>query len=171
MNITPCAFPSSSLLDRSMVESAYFQDSYRAPLSRTDARMTDIFLAIFAHHPWWIKLALIVRNRAVRLFGLKAPSTSEIMKIENKSSYAVGDKIGVWPIHALNEIEMIAGTDNKHLDFRVSILKESDGSGVVLSTVCVVHNTFGKVYLFFVVPFHKLGVRKIMSDAVAAGRL
>lgn len=171
MSITACAFPSSSMLDRRMREAAYFSDSYRAPLRHADAGVTEIFLAIFAHHPWWMKLALISRNKAVRLFGLQAPSTSEILNIESKSHYAVGDKIGVWPIHALTETELVAGRDNKHLDFRVSVLKESDGASVIVSTVCVVHNTFGKVYLFFVVPFHKLGVRWIMSNAVIEQRL
>jgi hypothetical protein len=34
-----------------------------------------------------------------------------------------------------------------------------------------VHNLFGKIYLFFVVPFHRRGVRLLMSRAVAAKRL
>jgi len=38
----------------------------------------------------------------------------------------------------------------------------------VISTVCVVHNWFGRVYLFFVVPFHKWGVRWLISNALAA---
>lgn len=44
-------------------------------------------------------------------------------------------------------------------------------SCVVVSTVCNVHNLYGKIYLFFIVPFHKWGVKQLMSRAVRAGRL
>jgi hypothetical protein len=90
-----------------------------------------------------------------------------------KDSYGVGETIGVWPIFALSEAELVAGRDNKHLDFRLSVLKDTTGTvpSAVISTVCVVHNFFGKVYLFFVVPFHRWGVRWLIARAVAKGRL
>jgi hypothetical protein len=42
---------------------------------------------------------------------------------------------------------------------------------VVVSTVCTVHNLFGKIYLFVIVPFHRSGVRSLMRNAVVAKRL
>ena len=33
------------------------------------------------------------------------------------------------------------------------------------------HNRAGKIYLFFIVPFHRWGMRALMRRAVAAGRL
>ena len=128
---------------------AYFRDSFRASLSRRDLGVTDIFLAIFAHHPLWMKLLLIVRNKAASLAGLDAPTASEILHPDIKDRYVVGEKIGVWRIFA-REDEVVAGRNNKHLDFRVSVLKlsDSDRSSVVVSTVCTVHNLSGKLYLF-----------------------
>ena len=165
--------PSASTLSRELIERAYFRDSFRAPLSRRDLGVTDIFLAIFAHHPLWMKLLLIVRNKAASLAGLSAPTASEILHADLKDQYVVGDKIGVWPIFSLSDDEVIAGRDNKHLDFRVSVLKlpDGDGSSVVVSTVCTIHNIFGKLYLLFIVPFHRHGVRKLMANALAARRL
>ena len=63
-----------------------------------------------------------------------------------KDRYVVGENIGVWPIFSLSEDEVIAGRNNKHLDFRVdfrvSVLKLRDGDSgrVVVSTVCRVRN-------------------------------
>lgn len=173
MSVVVCDIPVASMLERHMIDAAYFRDSYRAPLRRKRASIIDIFCGIFAHHPMWMKIPLIVRNRIVPLFGLDAPPASAILNFEIKSSYRVGDKIGVWPILSLTENELVAGRDNKHLDFRLSILKVIDGetASVVVSTICVVNNTFGKVYLFFVVPFHKWGLQRIISNAVIAGRL
>jgi hypothetical protein len=95
------------------------------------------------------------------------------MKPELRLTYRVGEKIGPWPIFFIDDNEIFAGRNNKHLDFRVSVLKAMDGdaASVVVSTVCTVHNAFGKIYLFFIVPFHRNGVQSLMSNAVAAKRL
>lgn len=173
MTVAECEIPSSSMLDRHAVDAAYFRDSYRAPLRDPNAGVVDIFFAIFGHHPAWMKFILIVRNRLASLCGLDAPKASEILHVDRHSSYRVGDTIGVWPLFALDERELVAGRNNKHLDFRLSVLKELDGATpqVIVSTICTVHNRFGKVYLFFIIPFHRWGVRQLMSRAMAAGRL
>ena len=120
-----------------------------------------------------MKLALIVRNKVASLAGLDAPTASEILHVEIKDHYVVGDIIGVWPIYVLGQDEIVVGRDNKHLDFRLSVLKVLDGAeaSVIVSTICTVHNVFGKLYLFFVGPYHRLGVRRLMANARAAGRL
>jgi hypothetical protein len=171
--VIECGVPSGSMLSREWIERAYFRDSFRAPLSRRDLSVTDLFLAIFAHHPLWMKLLLIVRNKAASLAGLDAPTVSEILHAVIKDRYVVGENIGVWPIFSLSEDEVIAGRNNKHLDFRLSVLKlrDGDGSSVVVSTVCRVHNLAGKLYLSFVVPFHHYGVPKLIANALAARRL
>lgn len=171
--VVKCTVPLASGLDSRWVRTAYFQDSYRAPLTRPRADIIGIFFALFAHHPLWVKLLLVTRNRIAIWCGLNAPSTAEMMSTEIKSSYSVGENIGVWPIHALTENEIIAGRDNKHLDFRLSVLREvnNGAESVTVSTICVVHNMAGKIYLFFIVPFHKWGVQRMTARAVSAGRL
>jgi hypothetical protein len=173
MPIAECEVPSSSVLGARLLEAAYFRDSYRAPLLRTRASTVEIFFAIFGHHPPWMKLALITRNGIASFCGLDAPTASEIINLEVRSRYRVGDKIGVWRIFALTESELIAGRNNKHLDFRLSVLKEGGGAtgSVVVSTVCTVHNWFGRLYLFFIIPFHRWGVQQLLSRAIVAGRL
>ena len=59
------------------------------------------------------------------------------------------------------------------MDFRLSVLKVTDGAAanVVVSTICSVHNLFGTIYLFCIVPFHRAGVQALLSKAVKAGRL
>ncbi len=173
MNVVECDVPSGSMLSRELVERAYFRDSYRAPLSRRELGIVDIFFGIFAHHPLWMKLLLIVRNKIASLAGLDAPTASEILHVEIKDRYVVGEKIGVWPIFSLSEDEVVAGRNNKHMDFRLSVLKVPDGdrTSVVVSTICTVHNLSGKLYLFFILPFHRYGVRKLMANALAARRL
>ncbi len=173
MHVVECDCPAGSALGRETVERAYFHDSYRAALTRPELGIVDVFFALFGHTPLWMKLLLIVRNAIARLAGLEAPTVDEIMNPAMKSAYRVGDKIGPWPIYFMAENEIVAGRNNKHLDFRLSVLKAQDGdaTSVIVTTVCTVHNLFGRIYLFFIVPFHRTGVRALMSNAVAAKRL
>ena len=171
--VEECTLPRLSVLDPAFVHAAYFQDSYRAPLRRGHATPVDIFHGIFAHQPAWMKVVMVARNRLASLWGIDAPTAAEIMRPVVRTNYAVGDKIGPWPIFALTDNELVAGRDNKHLDFRLSVLRESSGqaASVVVSTVCLVHNSFGKLYLFCIVPLHKWGVRRLIKTAAMAGRL
>src|SRR5262245_59286048 len=173
MNVVECDVPATSAVGKERIERADFRDAYRAPLRRPDQGVVEIFFGIFAHRPLWMNLMLVARNSAAALVGLETPTMSEVMNVERKDRYVVGEKIGPWPIFFLGSDELVAGRNNKHMDFRLSILKARDGHepSVVVSTVCFVHNAFGRCYLSFVIPFHKLGVRKLMRGALAAHRL
>jgi Protein of unknown function (DUF2867) len=173
MHVIECDVPSSSALGQDLIGHAYFRDSWRAPLARPEPGIVDIFFALFGHTPLWMKLLLIARNAVAGLFGLEVPTVAEIMRPAVRSEYRVGEKIGPWPIFYIGDNEIVAGRDNKHMDFRLSVLKAIDGDArsVVVSTICTVHNVFGKIYLFFIVPFHRNGVRSLMSNAVMAKRL
>ncbi|OQW57347.1 MAG: hypothetical protein A4S14_20665 [Proteobacteria bacterium SG_bin9] len=172
MQVMECKAPAGSLLGDTTISQAYFHDSYSAPLSR-DQDVASLFFAIFGHRPRWMTWTLLIRNKLAAMAGLEAATTDEFLSARQKDRYAVGDKIGIWPIYALSDTEVVAGRDNTHLDFRVSILKASNGDGqrVVVTTVCKVHNLAGRVYLFFIVPFHRLGVRQLLTNAVRAGRI
>jgi hypothetical protein len=170
---TPCEVPASSALSRDVVEAAYFRDSYRAPLAREDLGIIQIYVALFGHSPLFVKLLLIARNALAKLAGLEVPAMRDIMNFEVRDSYRIGEKIGPWPIFSIDAREIVAGRNNKHLDFRVSVLKQTDDGrpSVTVSTICSTHNLAGEIYLFFVVPFHRLGVKALMSRAVIAKRL
>jgi hypothetical protein len=173
MTVVECDVPAGSALGRELIERADFRDAYRVPLHRPDLGMVDIFFGVFAHRPVWMTLMLIARNKAAALAGLETPTTAEIMTLEKRACYAVGEKIGPWPIFFLGADELVAGRDNKHLDFRLSIMKVRDDSGlsVVVSTLCMVHNAFGRLYLTAVIPFHQFGLRNLMARAFDAQRL
>jgi hypothetical protein len=142
-------------------------------LCRAELGVIDIFFAIFAHRPAWMTAMLVARNQVAALAGLETPRTADVVKMERRSRYAVGDLIGPWPIFFLGADELIAGRDNKHMDFRLSVrrIRDAEGPSVVVSTLCKVNNATGRYYLAAVIPFHKSGMRSLMVRAVAAQRL
>ena len=149
----------------------YYWDSYEVPLRRDDLAMHEIYLALFAYHPRWFKQLLILRDWIVAPFGLRPSMAAE--PVEIKPAYAVGEKIARFILFGQSDTEIVTGGDDKHLDFRVSVRKSTeDGTNrVVLTTVVSPHNIFGKAYLLAVLPFHRLGIRTLLANAVEAGRV
>jgi hypothetical protein len=116
--------------------------------ARSALSIVEIFFALFGHTPFWMKALLIARNAVARCFGLEGPTAAEILRPMMQASYHVGDKIGPWPIYFIGEHEIVAGRNNKHLDFRLSVLRVQDGDAenVAVSTICSVHNLAGKIF-------------------------
>ena len=171
MRVCECEVPSDTQVSPAVVRAAYFRDAYSAPLTRHSLGIVDIYAAVFGHAPLYVKLLLIARNAVAKLAGLEVSSASEIMTPKIHGAYQVGDRIGPWPVFAVNEREIVAGRNNPHLDFRLSVLRTRDGALVVVSTICTVHNVAGRIYLFFITPFHRFGVKRLMSRARSANRL
>ena len=168
-----CEVPRASAIGSQVVDAAFFSDAYRFGLSRPDASVIDIFFGVFGHHPPWMKQLLIIRNRLAAAGGLETAKDADIIHSVRRPHYRVGDLIGPWPVHGLTPTELIAGRDNRHLDFRLSVLLEAIGTSqtAVISTVCTTHNLFGRVYLRFIIPFHKWGVKLLIARALSSGRL
>ena len=165
--VEDCPVAASDFIDSETIAAATFKDAYRVG-SREPIDPVDAFFAIFGHHPWWMKAMLIMRNTVMAPF-VTVPPAASILTPARRAHYAVGDTIGPWPIFGLNARELVAGRDNPHLDFRVSV--QTAERAVVVSTVCTAHNTFGQRYLHLIAPFHRFGLRRLMRNAVQAGRL
>jgi len=66
------------------------------------------------------------------------------------------------------KVSRLSGGDDKHLDFRIwiSIQPGLKGSEVTISTLVKINSLFGRVYLFAIMPFHKLLSRTMLQRAV-----
>ncbi len=143
-----------------------FQDSYKVKLSNRDISIENIYINVFAHSPKWTNVLLAIRNKIVGIFGLDTyREPSEVVKKNLK----VGLKTGIFKIYAILEKEIIAGEDDKHLNFRVSVLKQS--GELFISTLVHYNNWFGKMYMTLIIPFHKRVIRAILKSAVKNNRI
>jgi len=108
--------------------------------------------------PAWIKLALRLRHYLIaKPFGLKTGRFD--------TSGANDEKTRTVPIIDKNENEIVMGSDDKHLYFRLSVLKQEAGerADVYLSTVVKFNNMWGRVYFAFIKLGHKLVVRSVLK--------
>ena len=168
-----CDFPRSSRL-REFLPGYTYPDSFCVPASRPDLPIEDIYIAALGHLPHWFKRLLVLRTQIVAPFGVRGPTMAQLNAGRDPNArYAVGGEILRWTIHDLTADEIIAGGDDKHLDFRVSVLRnrETEPASIILSTAVRTRNRFGKAYMAAIKPFHRFGVKTLLSNAAAAARL
>jgi hypothetical protein len=106
-----------------------------------------------------------LRDRLVSLIGLRtshtrAPSPNSIVRFQP------GDMAGMFRVFARSDDEILLGADDRHLDFRASMLVQRDAarSSAVLTTVVHFHNRFGRAYFLVVRPFHRLIVTSLLRN-------
>ena len=116
----------------------------------------------------WIRLLLGLRDALVA--GFRVKTTQEVRRAAIADN---ADRIDFFRILARSDRELILGEDDRHLDFRLSLLLRArpDGSGdeLVATTVVRCHNALGRVYLALIARFHRLVVVSNLSRASNKG--
>jgi hypothetical protein len=123
-----------------LLAGAQFADAYRVAV---DGRALDARTAaerIFARSPRWVAALLRLRNLAVAPFGLKTSGAGEP---------ASGGMIGLFPVVSETPERLVAGFDDRHLDFRVvvDVAAFAGGQQVTTTTLVRTHNRLGRTYL------------------------
>jgi hypothetical protein len=61
---------------------------------------------------------------------------------------------------------LVAGFNDKHLDFRVvvDVAAAGPGQSVTATTLVMTHNLFGRCYLAIILPFHRLIARAMLRQ-------
>lgn len=142
--------PRQSLL-RTRVLATDFLDCFSIESSLPPRRAAEII----TDFPEWARFLLKIRSVVTAPFGLMAEGP------------ATPDNVGVFPVEMENETELIAGFNDKHLDFRVSVF--SSKGRVYLATWVHTHNIGGRVYLKAILPFHILIARNALSRLNSSG--
>lgn len=139
--------PLDSLLNK-RIKSTDFIDSFSVKSDLTPRDAAEII----TDFPGWARFLVSLRNLLTSPFGISSDGP------------AAKDKVGIFPVEVDNERELIAGFNDKHLNFRISVISQK--GRVFLSTWVHTNNIGGKMYLKAILPFHIL----IARDALARVR-
>lgn len=169
MQINQVPFPINSLLANKEFE---YSDTFVGHISNPkNEKITveEIGKSFFTSSPKWIGLLMGLRNRIVKMFGLKT-GESITEQINNPSTISLekGKQLGIFRVFDRNEQEIILGENDKHLDFRVSLMVDQtkDQSQLLITTIVSFHNWFGKLYFLPVKPFHKIIVKSMLKRTI-----
>ncbi|GGC83273.1 hypothetical protein GCM10011508_08260 [Flavobacterium lutivivi] len=170
MRVVKVNFPEKSILSNEQFD--YF-DCYQGKLINTEnISVVDVCKSFFSTAPNWVDKLFYLRNRVVSLFGLKVPkSEKDKTAILAEFKGEEGEQLGLFKVLERRENEIVLGENDKHLNFKVSILLdklETNSKSITISTIVVFNNWFGKLYFLPVKPFHKLIVpimlKSILKD-------
>jgi hypothetical protein len=154
----------------SWFDAADLADAFAVPIDAVDvARGIDSLARSALGDPApWIRLLLGLRDTLVAGFGVK--TTQEVRRAAIADN---AERIDFFRILARSDRELILGEDDRHLDFRLSLLLRvrPDGSGdeLVATTVVRCHNALGRAYLALIARFHRLVVVGNLSRASNKG--
>ncbi len=142
--VTAIDLPEESALHRH-VGPGDFLDCYSVASNMPARTAAEIIVAF----PGWVRLLQGVRGLVALPFGL------------SQDGPKAQDKVGPFPVELSSDTEVIAGFDDKHLEFRVSVM--SRNGSVSLATWVHPHNLGGRIYLAAIMPFHIMVVRDSLA--------
>ena len=138
------ALPAQSSL-HARIKQSDFIDCYSVSADMSPRQAAEVI----TEFPGWARFLLVIRKLVTSPFGL------------SQDGPEAADKVGPFPVEQETTSELIAGFNDKHLDFRVSVFSQ-DGR-VSLATWVHPHNIGGKLYLKAIMPFHIMIARNALA--------
>jgi hypothetical protein len=169
LRVRSVAIPAQSAVAR-VYESTNLADAFAMQLPvGTSSDPEVLWRFIILQQPSWIGWLTSVRDALVACWGLKTAKHLAAL-----SGEANAERIGIFKVYSKSETEIVLGEDDKHLDFRLSVLRTPDrsappGGQLTVATVVRCHNHLGRVYLWVIAPFHRQVVKASLRRAAQVG--
>ena len=167
--VTPISLPPESGIAKTYALPS-LDDAYTIELP-SGASVNPELLArfIFSQQAPWVSSLMAVRDAVVGRFGLKTAKQLTSLGAQSKTG-----QVGIFKIYSTSPNEVVLGEDDKHLDFRLSVLCSATPSPggkrhLTLSTVVHCHNCLGRLYILVIAPFHRLVVQSNLRRAARIG--
>lgn len=134
-------------LPHNALRHADWADAWQTQISRPFDNARKAAEAVGRNFPKWTWPMLVLRQILVLPFGLKGSGQKN-------------DRVSIFPVVSETGEQIVAGFDDRHLDFRIVVDVASAGTApdfqtVTLTTVIRRHNLLGRLYLAAVLPFHR----------------
>ena len=125
----------------------------------------DLQVSFWTVMPAWVNALFKLRNLLVKPFGLKGSSHSFELLAE---AIRTGKSEGMITIPFKSDHETVIKLNDKHLDAHLSVYlkKAEEKTDVIVTTVVHYHNHLGKVYFFFIKPFHAIVVKSTLKSTL-----
>jgi len=140
-----------------LLAGAQFIDAFSIAIGDTALDARHAAEKMLARGPRWIDALLALRNLIVAPFGLKTSAPNET---------GTADIIGLFSVLSQTPDRLVAGFNDRHLDFRVVVDVATAGGSqnITATTLVLTHNLLGRTYLAVITPFHRLVVRAMLRQ-------
>ena len=168
--ISACTLPEKSFIQSSFQVIDYHDSFVGEFTSFRNITIDECVHAFFNSAPNWVSRLIGLRDKLVRVFGLKSSGVVDKKEQNVNFKMEVGSGLGVFKILKQSNKEVMMGEDDKHLNFRASLLltknDDSNKYQLTISTTVKMNNWFGKMYFMPVKPIHKLIVPVMLRGII-----
>lgn len=137
---------------------ADWADAFEIIAQETSLSMMEIAERTIGTIPAWARHLMRLRNVVVAPFGLKTDEADDVS--------LKGRRVAIFPVLEEAPDRIVLGLDDKHLDFRIVLSRNTDLSNQRIRTTTLVqrHNAFGKLYIALITPFHRMIVSATLNQ-------
>lgn len=144
-------------------------DAYAVALANDAPDDIDLLArATLDRPPVWFTGLLGLRDVLVSVAGIKTSRS-----IRREAEQHGRETVAFFPVLARTVDELVLGEDDRHLDFRASVLLRRTGPDggreLVMTTTVHCHNLVGRAYLLAITPFHRLIVQSTLARLAKQG--
>jgi hypothetical protein len=143
-----------------LLSGAQFADAFQIAIDDLELDARRAAERMMARQPGWAEALLSLRNFLVAPLGLKTSGATPATP---------RDMIGIFPVVSETPERLVAGFNDRHLDFRVVVDVTPQGSvrQVTATTLVKTHNRLGRTYLVLITPFHRLIVPALLRQVAS----
>lgn len=147
---------------------ADFWDVFMVAVAPPEQTALHWYLDFARRTPPWIDFLMRVRNRAVRLVGLK--DVGQLAHVPSAATAAAaslgpGQRVGIYTIRSVSDEEVVLEIVDKHLDVVMSVYRGAvENMQITVTTLVFNHNWLGRLYMIPVTPMHKIIVKAILAN-------
>ncbi len=115
---------------------------------------------------WWMAALFRLRNFLVRFVGLKGEEGMDVAEFER--AIREGGAYGFTSVTAKSDHETVMMLTDKHLDAWLSVYVAEGGvqKRVYLITIVKFKQRLGRIYFFFICPFHAIIVKSLLKRTI-----
>jgi hypothetical protein len=128
----------------------------------------EIMISFWTVMPGWVNALLNLRNLLVRPFGLN--TGEDRGRIEGvKAMIRAGNwNNGLMSVAAKSGNETVILLSDKHLDAYMSVFISTKDKLQEVKVITLVryHNSLGRIYFFFIRPFHKIIIKSMLRSTL-----
>jgi hypothetical protein len=169
MKITKSPLPENSQV-KNFLPSDYV-DTYSVIVSEHSQLTPDnILITFWTDFPAWLQMLFKLRNYLVKPFGLKAGNIDKNFEQKLEEAIRNGSQPDfLMTVPAKTANETVVRLTDKHLTAELSVYNEKLNDNklkINITTLVHYHNTLGKIYFFFIRPFHKIIVKAVTKRSI-----
>lgn len=164
--IKETTLPKDSLLHHYFSKTDY-EDSFMTSINpKADITVDHLIKAFLTSAPAWVVTLMKIRDKIAKGLNLKIHDEGDPANTLSRTSFEVGEKFGLFELTNKTKNEAILGTDDSHLNFRVSLYVNQElgqSKELYISTVVQINNKLGWLYFKTIDQFHKLVVKSFLK--------